>query len=75
MENGGEEQQMFSKGRTGSHLCVSDLGLDGNTDPQTGALVAFSLLTKAHLWVGAKLRKSLFSRSLDHPRTQRTRPK
>lgn len=66
---------MFFKGKTGSHLCVSDLGLDGYTDPQAGALVAFSLLTKAHLWAGAKLRKSLISRSLGHPRTQRTRPK
>lgn len=47
VESGGKGQQMFSKGRTSSHLCVSDLELGGYTDPQAGALVAH---LQRHLW-------------------------
>lgn len=49
------EQQMFSKRRIGFHLW--EPRLCGYTDAQAGPSVAFSLLTNAHLWAAARLRK------------------
>ena len=48
----GGRWQMFSKGRTGSHLGGSGPGLGGYNDPQAGSSAAYSLLTKGHLGWG-----------------------
>ena len=48
----GGRWQMFSKGRTGSHLGGSGPGLGGYNDPQAGSSAAYSLLSKGHLGWG-----------------------